>query len=114
MSHDGANKYCEVVKNLLDEKISAPISVSGSGKPKEFFWRGFVSPTGSSRPTNLPAVHPNRAVGGGNGGDPVPEPEPVPALVLGPVEGEGGPTCPPRLLAGATKTATIVFFSEKL
>jgi len=51
--------------------------------------------------------------GGENGGDPVPEPEPVPALVLGPVEGEGGPTCPPRLLAGATKIATIFFFLIK-
>jgi len=65
MTPDGAQKYVEVVKNLLDERITASALVSGSGKPREFFWRGFVSPTGSSRPSNMSAVHQNRAYGGG-------------------------------------------------
>jgi len=65
LSPNGADAYACIVKTLIDEKISAPIRVSGGGKPREYFWRGFVSPTGSSRPSNLSAVHQNRHPGGG-------------------------------------------------
>jgi len=65
MSLDGANTYADLLKRIIDEKLSAPVTVSGGVKPKEFFWRGFVSPIGSSRPNNLSAVHQNKQHGGG-------------------------------------------------
>jgi len=65
LSREGADRYADIVKNILDEKIAADIFVSGPPKPREFFWRGFVSPTGSSRPTNLSASHHNKSAGGG-------------------------------------------------
>jgi hypothetical protein len=65
LSSNGADRYANIVKVLVDEKISAPLHVSGGGKPREFFWRGFVSPTGSSRPSNMSAVHHSRQPGGG-------------------------------------------------
>jgi hypothetical protein len=65
LSSSGADRYSNIVKTIVDEKISAPLHVSGGGKPREFFWRGFVSPVGSSRPTNMSAVHHSRQPGGG-------------------------------------------------
>jgi len=65
LSAEGADEYSRIVKGIIDEKIAAPIRVSGGGKPREYFWRGFVSPHGSSRPNNMSAVHHNRQPGGG-------------------------------------------------
>jgi len=65
LSRDGATHYADIVKELINEKISAACVVSGKGAVMEYFWRGFVSPVGSNRPSNQGAFHQNRSFGGG-------------------------------------------------
>ena len=65
MSREGPNVYAEIVHKLIDERITASNSVSGRGSQKEFFWRGYVSTVGSSRPSNIASFHNNRKTGGG-------------------------------------------------
>ncbi len=64
MSREGANVYTEIVHKIIDERITASNSVSGRGSQKDFFWRGFVSTVGSTRPSNIASFH-NRKPGGG-------------------------------------------------
>jgi len=104
-SKDGAEPYVTVVKGLLDEKIAADVFVSGPQKPREFFWRGFVSPTGSSRPTNLSANHHNKTAGGGKWRGPSAGPRTGSGAGPRP-GGRGGRGYPPRPYpAGATDNA---------
>jgi hypothetical protein len=65
MSREGAYVYAEIVNKFIDERITASSSVSGKSSQKEFFWRGFVSTVGSSRPSNIASFHSNRKTGGG-------------------------------------------------
>ena len=53
----GAEKLANIVDNIVMEKITAANSVSGRAPAKEYFWRGFVSPVGSSRPKNISCLH---------------------------------------------------------
>jgi hypothetical protein len=66
---DGYDKLTVIVEDFLKSKISAADLVSGSSnvnkavRNKTFYWKGFVSPVGSSRPTNMAAFHDNRTGG---------------------------------------------------
>jgi hypothetical protein len=57
----GAEKLADIIDAIVIEKITAASSVSGCVPTREYFWRGFVSPIGSSRPKNASALH----IGGG-------------------------------------------------
>ena len=61
----GSSRYADIVKGIIDEKFSAASCVSGREPQREFFWRGFVSPVGSSRPKNSASYHAPRPSGGG-------------------------------------------------
>jgi len=63
LNTDGAKKLATIVHTLIVEKTAASL-VSGGGSSKEYFWRGFVSPVGSSRPKNTGCFHKNSAGGG--------------------------------------------------
>jgi hypothetical protein len=72
--HLNVKGYDLVANNLhkiIENKIAASVCVSGrssaghAGQPKQYYWKGFISPVGSSRPTNMAAFHHNRPVGGG-------------------------------------------------
>jgi len=66
---EGYGSLAVVVQQTLTEQISPSLSVSGSSRPgerpREYYWRGFVSPVGSERPVNSFAYHRNRNAGGG-------------------------------------------------
>jgi len=50
---DGYGLVADVLKCIITEHISAAVSVSGGkGGGKPVFWKGFLSPVGSSRPKN--------------------------------------------------------------
>jgi hypothetical protein len=65
----GYKKLADVVSGLIEEKVAASLCVSGRGKnssnpsAKSFYWHGFTSPVGSSRPINMGAFHRNRTAG---------------------------------------------------
>ncbi len=65
MSREGAKAFADIVQQLIDEQITASNIVSGREEKKEYFWRGFVSSVGSSRPSNMSSFHSNRTAGGG-------------------------------------------------
>ena len=64
---EGYKVLTGIYDSLIANKMSVQNSVSGSsavsGRNKTFFWKGFVSPVGSSRPDNLSSLHKNRAIG---------------------------------------------------
>jgi len=57
LNDTGAEKFADIVQNIIVEKTTAAHSVSGRVPSKEYFWRGFVSPVGSSRPVNSCSYH---------------------------------------------------------
>ena len=61
----GSSRLADLVKTIVEDKFAASSCVSGPPSLNEYFWRGFVSPVGSSRPKNSAAHHANRSVGGG-------------------------------------------------
>jgi hypothetical protein len=70
LTRDGYVLMTQVVLSLIENKVAPSICVSGgraggaSGRQgKTFYWKGFVSPVGSSRPDNMAAYHPNRVTG---------------------------------------------------
>ena len=71
MNSDGNRILGTTVKKIIDEHVSAAFCVSGRGTTGEYFWRGFLSPVGSSRPKNTSSLHPGRGIGGGVNGEPV-------------------------------------------
>ena len=68
LNNIGNTALSVIVKKIVEDHFAAPVSVSGRVPSGEFFWRGFVSPVGSSRPKNQASFHPGRSSGGGGGG----------------------------------------------
>ena len=79
LTSEGYNLLGIGLKNVIMKKVSASVSVSehhrggcgqrGQQAQKSFYWKGFISPVGSLRPTNMSALHGNRvAVKGRHGG----------------------------------------------
>jgi len=68
LTPDGYGLLADVVKTTITEQAASFLSVAGrrgGEKPRDYYWRGFVSPIGSERPTNHGAFHHNRNAGGG-------------------------------------------------
>ena len=62
----GYELYGSNLHNIVTSKLSASVCVSGGvpgqGTPnKSFYWKGFVSPVGSSRPSSAASFHGNRS-----------------------------------------------------
>jgi hypothetical protein len=65
LNAEGNHTLALSVKKIIDEHITAVDCVSGQRTAGEFFWRGFVSPVGSSRPKNSSSLHQSGRGGGG-------------------------------------------------
>ena len=63
LTDEGYRKWADSIITFLKEK-SVLVGRTAT-KPNSFFWRGFVSPVGSERPTNHASFHTNRSAGGG-------------------------------------------------
>ena len=63
LTPEGYQEWVKAILMLLNERQEA--GVIASLKPKQYFWRGFISPVGLERPVNQASVHANRAPGGG-------------------------------------------------
>jgi len=71
LNQDGYGILAECIMNTLTEQMTSGTSVSGGrpgDKPRDFYWRGFVSPVGSERPSHYGSYHGNRGAGRGAGG----------------------------------------------
>ena len=64
LTREGYRLWVKAVVSFTELKYVQKSSEK-TGKSKLFFWRGFLSPAGTDRPTNQAAVHQNRTAGGG-------------------------------------------------
>ncbi len=67
LTREHYGKLATLIQGLVESKIAASVSVSGgvadTRQQKTFFWKGFVSPVGSARPTNAGSFHKSKVIG---------------------------------------------------
>ena len=63
LTPDGYRLWSEAILKVVNEKMLGDASTHP--KAKQYFWRGFISPVGSERPSNMGSYHQNRQGGGG-------------------------------------------------
>jgi len=65
LNSDGNRILGNSVKKIIDEYVSAAFCISGRGTTGEYFWRGFLSPVGSSKAKNPSSLPRGRGMGVG-------------------------------------------------
>jgi hypothetical protein len=102
-----AETLVKCCKTHLEKSVSATSSVSArpaGSRQKTFYWRGFASPVGSSRPSSHAAAYKTAHPGGGG----------TTRLTLGrtTTRSKEGVT-PPRIIAGTSRPYSLSMFAEE-